>query len=1116
MNAKYLIGKNAPLTKLPKSFPSQVDDDLFCGIDIGVGSCGVALVSGKEPKHTIRGFEQLPGKITFMGVRAFDLPEEKTQSGILLKNPERRQKRLTRRVLDRRAQRMKAIKSLLVTWKILPYDYDHRKEDWRSRHESATPWRWRVEALSRKLSNWEFAVILIHYAKRRGFKSAKKSDLESKGSEGGTLQSSRANHEALKHYESVADMLLHDPRFAIAQSGKASLVTKQRNRDGEYIAMVTRADVLEEIQKVFAKQRSLGNEIASEEFEKTYLEELNKQRVMQDPITLLGDCPFIPSEKRASVMSPSFEIARALQKLNSIQICSPDHVKTFFSEWILNNGGYAPFIAEFGKKAKITWADLRKIWKLPQSFSFDELRNLPAKRNKQGQLEPEMSASEKERLDFSNRSSAAGSAQGSYALRKAIGEQLWGQYLQTDLAELDYAAFCLTFYEVVEEEGCATTMLGAMNAAGMNQELFAAIASDLRSEKPTLHKFKGAASTSNALLRQIIPYLMEGLVYSQAMESAGFNHATSDFSLDKITNPIVKSVLREAMKQIAHVFHEVGCLPGRINIEVARDVGKSIEERNEIERGLKKRTSEKNVNRAKVAECKGCSVNDVTEEELLRYELYLEQGGMCPYSGQSLPNIESIYSADLQVDHILPRSRSHDNSYDNKVLVYTSSNQNKGNRTPFEWLSVTESAWQDFQTRISSLRGLRKGKRKRLLNESFATQEPEFLERNLNDTRYISRLLMAYVNDFYRIAGEEPEGKGATRRVYAIPGSLTSLVRKAWGLENLKKNVHGQRVGDKHHAVDALVCACLSHGRTQWLTKLSQAYESSAHILTVRNLATPWSDFRNDVVAALDQITVSRRERCGAGGPLHQETNYGLSIDAQGKETVYKRDSIIGKNNANKPEAKFKTVSDLNLIRGIHEERSAWLKEALSAWIAAGSPLDQDQLPRDPQGCIIRKVFVAQPRVKNVRKQRQGHVTSGTLVRCDVFSKAGKYFLVPIYNYQLNSTTPPMRAIKNGKSEDEWDIIDESYVFEFSLWKNSRFMATPKSANECKIGCYRGVDRDSARIEYNLPDDFGATEVYRIAPKTGLKSFTKLNVDRLGRVFKVKKEKRVWRGVVCM
>jgi CRISPR-associated endonuclease Csn1 len=1116
MKTNYLIGSNAPLTKLPRTFPTKIDEDLYCGIDIGVGSCGVALVSNATSKHTIRGFEELPGKLTFLGIRAFDLPEEKTTSGISLKNPDRRQKRLMRRVLDRRAQRIRAIKNLLVEHKILPQDYDHRSTEWKGRHESATPWRWRVQALSRKLSSWEFAVILIHYAKRRGFKSAKKSDLESKGSEGGTLQSSRANHAALEQYETVADLLMNDPRFVISKSDGGTLETKQRNRDGEYIAMVTRADVVEEIRKVFSQQRALGNEHATDKFEEIYLEQLNKQRAMQDPIKLLGDCPFIPSEKRSSVMCPSFELARALQKLNGLQILSEDKQKLFFSEWILQHGGYGSFVADFGRKAKITWGDLRKMWQLPSSFQFADILSLPARREKNGLLEAELSLTEKERLDFSNRSSSSGCAQGSFTLRKALGEQLWNHCLQSDFAELDYVAFCLTFYEVVEEEGCQTTMLGAIAAHVKNQQLFEAVARDLRSEKPTLHKFKGSASTSAALMRHIIPFLMQGQVYSTAMESAGFQHVKTDFTLDKITNPIVKSVLREAMKQIAHVFHEVGCLPGRINIEVARDVGKSIEERNEIDRGIKKRTTQKNVNRLKVADCKGSSEVDVTEEELLRYELYLEQGGMCPYSGRSLPNVENIYSADLQVDHIQPRSRSHDNSFDNKVLVYASANQNKGNQTPFEWLAKSDDAWEGFQTRISSMRGIRRGKRNRLLSETFATQEPEFLERNLNDTRYISRLLLAYVNDFYRIVGEEPEGKGAVRRVFSIPGSLTSLVRKAWGLENLKKDVNGNRVGDKHHAVDALVCACLSHGRAQWITKLSQAYASSAHILNIRNLTTPWTNFRNDVVNALDQITVSRRERCGAGGALHQETNYGLVIDSQGNQTVYKRQNIIGKNQANKPVATFQSIADLENIRGINEERSAWLKEALTSWVQAGSPLDEDKLPRDTQGCLIRKVFVAQSRVKNVRKQKQGHVTSGTLVRCDVFSKAGKYFLVPIYNYQLSSATPPMRAVVAAKEEDEWAVMDDGYHFEFSLWKNSRFQFLEKKTKATFSGCYSSINRNTGVIEFKLPDDYGNKDKETVSPKSTISDFRKLNVDRLGRVFVVKKEKRVWRGVVCI
>jgi hypothetical protein len=49
-----------------------------------------------------------------------------------------------------------------------------------------------------------------------------------------------------------------------------------------------------------------------------------------------------------------------------------------------------------------------------------------------------------------------------------------------------------------------------------------------------------------------------------------------------------------------------------------------------------------------------------------------------------------------------------------------------------------------------------------------------------------------------------------------------------------------------------------------------------------------------------------------------------------------------------------------------------------------------------------------------------------------------------------------------------------------------------------------------------LPDDYGADEKQSVSPKSTVVDFQKLNVDRLGRVFAVKKEKRVWRGVVCI
>jgi len=111
---------SGPLTKLPKSFPREIDENLSLGLDLGVGSCGQALVYDKKEQRERcqihpKGLPDFPGRIAFMGVRAFDIPEirEKT-GGIKLKNPEWRQKKHQRRTIRRRAWRMWSTRPALV------------------------------------------------------------------------------------------------------------------------------------------------------------------------------------------------------------------------------------------------------------------------------------------------------------------------------------------------------------------------------------------------------------------------------------------------------------------------------------------------------------------------------------------------------------------------------------------------------------------------------------------------------------------------------------------------------------------------------------------------------------------------------------------------------------------------------------------------------------------------------------------------------------------------------------------------------------------------------------------------------------------------------------------
>jgi CRISPR-associated endonuclease Csn1 len=1112
-----LVGKDHPITKLPKTFPTSICDELTLGIDIGVGSCGLAMIHRTGTgKPTIKGLPEFPAKISFLGVRTFDLPEVKEKTGLKLKNPGRRASRLLRRAVARRAQRMRSLRRLLISEGLLPETYSIQSDEWQQKHVKALPWIWRVEALDRQLHNEEWAMVLIHFAKHRGFRSNRKSDLATKGEKGGTLDSTQRNHEALQDFRTVGEMFTKDARFS----------ERKRNREGSYTSVVLRSDLLEEVGTLFAKQRNFGNPHATAEFEDAYIRVLQTQRPLQDPMKLLEDCPFELGQKRGGKNAPSFELSRALQKLNSLTLRTAVGKETPFPAFAATRPeGYARFLVDFGTSPKVTWRQLRGFFDIPDELSFKDLtvtRKPKVRRKTDVAEKPNKSNEELEKEDFVNRGST-GCAHSTNIFRKLLGQN-WHSVTCKGLAPLDEAAFALAFYEVVEDEESEQTILGQLRlrCAG-HTELIDAVTRDLlESGKPLLANFKGSVSVSSEVSRNIIPHLVQGLVYSEAMKVAGYNHADSNVSLKSITNPVVQSVIRETMKQIVHLIDVTGKIPGKINIELGRDLGKSMDERNEIDSGIRKRTTERNTHREEAADILGVEPHRLSDEELLRYELYIEQGGLCPYSGETLPPGRNLFGANLQIDHILPRSRSQDNSYDNKVLVFTHANQNKGNSTPYEFFSsVSAIRWLDFQTTIGSMRGLRHRKRRNLLDSTFAERESEFTTRNLNDTRYIGRVVAAFLQTLYTIAGEKPPTeKESRRRIHVRPGALTSLVRKAWGLEDLKKDLAGNRIGDKHHAVDALICACIGEGQSQFVTALAKAWRDMEtrheHGLVPKRLPIPWPEFRNTVVSALNSINVSRREDRSGRGSLHNDTVYGR--DESG--TVWKRTTLISKEGS-KTTPRFSKAADVEKIRGARQEdvkknpKNQWFRDALLKWITQGSPTDK--APTDPAGKPIVKVFVEE-RSNSLRKIPRGWVTNGDMIRCDVFSKKGKYSLIPVYSHHLVHDSPPMRYIKANKPEGEWAEVDETFQFEFSLWRNSRFRVTEKPIRGTTVsnvveGNFTSLHRGTGQVSYNLPDDHGA-DTLGVSPVTSLK-FEKLYVDRLGRVYPIPKEKRTWRGKVC-
>lgn len=94
-----------------------------------------------------------------------------------------------------------------------------------------------------------------------------------------------------------------------------------------------------------------------------------------------------------------------------------------------------------------------------------------------------------------------------------------------------------------------------------------------------------------------------------------------------------------------------------------------------------------------------------------------------------------------------------------------------------------------------------KSKLSKLKNSTFGKEEQKFIDRNLNDTRYMSRQLAMWVRECLPF----PDDK--RQHVFCVAGAATSLMRRIWGIGIVDEKGKKDRSDDRHHAVDAAVIA---------------------------------------------------------------------------------------------------------------------------------------------------------------------------------------------------------------------------------------------------------------------------------------------------------------------
>lgn len=481
---------------------------------------------------------------------------------------------------------------------------------------------------------------------------------------------------------------------------------------------------------------------------------------------------------------------------------------------------------------------------------------------------------------------------GYHKIKKAIEEKCGGEkWKQTsgDVEKLDVIAEALTYCKSDETRA---EYLQQHNIA--DKEVIDAVL--------TIN-MKQLATYSKEALSNLLKYMdsNEQLFFNDAKEKCGYGKIDhkkqailEPYSGFFEKNPVVARVISQTRKLINAIVRKYNDKRpiDQIHIEVATELANSEERKNQIVWGQKRYKEDK-----KQAEerCREFNLDPEDGQNLLMFRLAEQQNNFCPYTGKSITFYSTganneVYIKDCEIDHIIPMSRSFNDSLNNKVLCCQKANQDKTNRIPFEWFEETygkdNPQWIEFERRVSKMYGVPYPKRKNLLRKSWTDKDKEkFLSRNLNDTRYAARHIADYLRKYFDFSKSKRDDINPLSRIQVRSGGVTAFLRHMWGLTKDREE------NDLHHALDALVVGCSTYGHVYLVSNLAKEIEIKGENWYKhfgRDKFRPWVNIREDIQEAVKKVFISRMPRHKVTAPAHKDTILSLKKNPPAKNRVIK------------------------------------------------------------------------------------------------------------------------------------------------------------------------------------------------------------------------------------
>lgn len=1066
------------------------------GLDIGIASIGWAALA-------LDDYDE-PYRIIDLNSRIFSKAEN-PKDGSSLAAP-RRNARSMRRRLRRRRHRLDRVRALLVRAGVLGRDeldklYDRPVSD---------IYEIRYAGLHRRLTPEEWSRILLYFTKHRGFKSNRLSE-SGNDEEGKVKEAVKENKKLLADYHTVGEMLFKDGKFK----------DHKRNKADDYRMTVSRDMLADEIKQLFAAQRGLGNLYAETDIEGQYAEIFWSQRNFDEgpggdsPYggnlieKMIGKCTLDEKEKRAPKASYSFMRFNLLQKLNHMQIKENGVKRSLTME-------------ERQKLEKLAWqspiltyARLRKELNLRETERFNDLIY-------------------SEDVERTEKKTNFNYAEAYHEIRKVLDKKEKGYIGVLSSDVLDAIGYAFTVFK--NEEKVKSYLLS-----------HDVIEEDVILLSENLKPFRKFGHISIRACRCLMPYLEQGMTYDKACQAAGYNfqgrkEAKSKFlsgymeEVREIPNPVVKRAVSQTIKVINALVQRYGS-PVEIHVELAREMSRNFNDRKQMAAQMDKNCKANELVRKELIENGLLQPNGL---DIVKWKLYKEQQGVCAYSQQPFDLERLLHDSKYaEVDHILPFSRSFDDSYANKVLVFTEENQHKGNKTPLEYMDGNEIRLNAFETWVqSSIRDFHK--RQNLLRKNFVAEEQEWKERHLNDTKYISRFVYNLLREHLKFCSFKTERK---RHVLAVNGAITAYVRKRLGISKIREN------GDLHHAVDAAIIACVTQGMVNRLQEYSKDGELWEHSHD-NKFPEPWRGFRSELESRVSNnpaaklramrvknyteeelknvktVFVSRMPCHKVRASVHEETirspkglNYGLLIQKVALSKLKLNDDGTAIKDY------FNPSSDKLLYHALLMRMQECKAKGESPFAVPFYKPRSD----GSQGPLVKKVKIVKKSDAYVKVNGgKGVADNGDMLRIDVFYREegrGKgYYLVPIYAVDVVKEELPIKAIAAHKPYEAWiDMKPEEFLFSLypndliyiksekgfdlnSLVKNDKYKKIPAKIKEQEIiAYYQGTNRSTSAINIINHDNTYQQKSLGIRNVDVIK---KMQIDVLGRIIESPKEKR--------